>query len=471
MTIDIFVGLKTSLVGATHGQIEFDAREYGCNPRERLPAFIAETAVTMKERTRGPNPDVQPRGDYSDSSLGESNSETVHSPCTLDTTVWDADSLEPEELVARLCEDQVRRWNLGQRVPAEAYLARCPGLELESEAAFELIYSEFLLREQIGDSPTTEEFSWRFPQFADRFARQLELHGILNSDFAGTQTIVRSGSSAGVSDEKKTGGANRSAPPGYEILGELGRGGMGIVYKAWQVSLKRVVALKVIRAGVHTDTDGSARFHAEAEASARFQHPNIVQVFEVGENDDLDYLVLEYVSGGGLDRKLSGSLQNPGESAQLLESLARAIHYAHQRGIVHRDLKPANVLLTEDGIPKITDFGLAKLLERDDGLTNVGELMGTPSYMAPEQVKGTSRQITPATDVYASRSDPLRNADGPAAVQGNDAFVDSGAGREPRATDAQQDSAAYAPRLGNNLSKVPAKRSATAVRQCGATGR
>ena len=395
MTIDIFVGLKTSLVGAAHGQIEFDAREYGCNPRERLPAFIAETAATMKERTRGPNPDVQPRGDYSDSSLGESNSETVHSPCTLDTTVWDADSLGPEELVARLCEDQVRRWNLGQRVPAEAYLARCPGLELESEAAFELIYSEFLLREQLGDSPTTEEFSWRFPQFADRFARQLELHGILNSDFPGTQTIVRSGSSAGVSDEKNTGGANRSAPPGYEILGELGRGGMGIVYKAWQVSLKRVVALKVIRAGVHTDTDGSARFHAEAEASARFQHPNIVQVFEVGENDDLDYLVLEYVSGGGLDRKLSGSLQNPGESAQLLESLARAIHYAHQRGIVHRDLKPANVLLTEDGIPKITDFGLAKLLERDDGLTNVGELMGTPSYMAPEQVKGTSRRSRP----------------------------------------------------------------------------
>jgi eukaryotic-like serine/threonine-protein kinase len=354
----------------------------------------------MKARTRGISPEVKDRGGDPDLSQGQCEAETVQGPGALDTKLWEQESLAPEELVARLCDDQVRRWNLGQRVPAEAYLAQCPRLDHDGEAAFELIYGEFLLREHLGDAPTTEEFSWRFPWFAARFARQLELHGILNSEVSGPQTIVRSGA-RGIAGEKKTGDPNRSVAPGYEILGELGRGGMGIVYKAWQVSLKRVVALKVIRAGAHTDADAAARFHAEAEASARFQHPNIVQVFEVGENEESAYLVLEYVSGGGLDRKLSGSLQDPGVSAKLIESLARAIHYAHRRGIVHRDLKPANVLLTEDGIPKITDFGLAKLLERDDGLTNVGELLGTPSYMAPEQVKGTSRQITPATDVYA----------------------------------------------------------------------
>jgi tetratricopeptide (TPR) repeat protein len=176
---------------------------------------------------------------------------------------------------------------------------------------------------------------------------------------------------------------------------------MGAVYKAWQVSLKRAVALKVIRADAFADSAAVARFHAEAEAAARFQHPNIVSVFEVGENDRIGYLVLEYAAGGGLDRKLAGALPEPRASACLLETLARAIHYAHERGIVHRDLKPANVVLTEDGVPKITDFGLAKLLERDDGLTQVGDLLGTPSYMAPEQIRGLPLHITPATDIYA----------------------------------------------------------------------
>ena len=193
----------------------------------------------------------------------------------------------------------------------------------------------------------------------------------------------------------------RSIAPGFKIMGELGRGGIGAVYKAWQVRLKRLVALKVIRADAYADSGAAARFLAEAEAAGRLQHPNIVPVFEVGEHEGMGYLVLEYEAGGGLDRRLAGMLQNPDDSAHLIETLARAIHHAHQNGIVHRDLKPANVLLTEDGIPKISDFGLAKLIERDDGLTQVGDILGTPSYMAPEQIRGGAGGITPATDVYA----------------------------------------------------------------------
>jgi tetratricopeptide (TPR) repeat protein len=335
-----------------------------------------------------------------DSSLATCQGETVlRSDGALGDRA-DFDALTTVELVERLCDDQVRRWNAGQRVPAEAYLAQHPMLLNDNEAAFELIYGEYLLREQRGEFPPPEEFQWRFPNFASRLARQLELHSVLISESSAPTTIIEP-NGCDATRARETCHTDDSLAPGYEIIGELGRGGMGVVYKAWQVSLKRVVALKVIRADAYAHPGAAARFHAEAEAAARFQHSNIVQVFEVGEHDGLGYLALEYVAGGGLDRKLSGSLQDPHYSARLTESLARAIHYAHQRGIVHRDLKPANVLLTEDGIPKITDFGLAKLLERDQGLTQDGELLGTPSYMAPEQVRGAPHQISPATDVYA----------------------------------------------------------------------
>ena len=189
--------------------------------------------------------------------------------------------------------------------------------------------------------------------------------------------------------------------PGYRIFGELGRGGAGVVYKARQLSLNRLVALKVIQAGHHAKPGAVERFRAEAETVARFQHPNIIQVYEVGEHQGLGYLTLEYAAGGSLATALAGTPQDPSSSAALLEELARAIHYAHECGIVHRDLKPANVVMTESRIPKITDFGLAKLLEPEGEVTVSGTIMGTPSYMAPEQLLGVSREITPAADVYA----------------------------------------------------------------------
>jgi serine/threonine-protein kinase len=190
-------------------------------------------------------------------------------------------------------------------------------------------------------------------------------------------------------------------PPGYEILGELGRGGMGVVYKARQVELDRVVALKMILAGAHAGEKERERFSAEARAVARIQHPNIVQLYEIGQHDGLPYFSLEFVDGGSLDRKIRRQPQPPREAARLVEVLARAMHYAHERGIVHRDLKPANVLLTRDGTPKISDFGLAKRLEEDSTATRSGMVLGTPSYMSPEQARGDVHHIGPHSDVYA----------------------------------------------------------------------
>jgi WD40 repeat protein/tRNA A-37 threonylcarbamoyl transferase component Bud32 len=188
---------------------------------------------------------------------------------------------------------------------------------------------------------------------------------------------------------------------GYEILGELGRGAMGVVYKARQVALKRLVALKMILAGEHAARAQRERFRLEAEAVARLQHPNIVQIHEVGEHNGLQYFSLEYVDGGSLREMLAGTPLLPREAARLVEILARAMHAAHQRGIVHRDLKPANVLLTADGTPKIGDFGLAKQLETDSGQTDTGQVIGTASYMAPEQATAQTEAIGPAADTYA----------------------------------------------------------------------
>lgn len=189
--------------------------------------------------------------------------------------------------------------------------------------------------------------------------------------------------------------------PGYEVMSLLGRGAMGVVYKARQIGLDRIVALKILPQGGHEDEETLQRFRTEAKAMAQLHHPNIVQIYDIGEEAGIPYFSLEFVDGGSLAQKLHGKPQPPRQAALLLETLALAIAAAHERGVIHRDLKPGNVLLTTAGQPKITDFGLAKLLGAQSGYTLQGAILGTPSYMAPEQARGHTKHIGPAVDIFA----------------------------------------------------------------------
>jgi predicted Ser/Thr protein kinase/mono/diheme cytochrome c family protein len=188
--------------------------------------------------------------------------------------------------------------------------------------------------------------------------------------------------------------------PGYEIIRIIDHGGMGVVYEACQLELGRTVAVKMI-SGVRLRPKTVARFRAEAEAAARLHHPNIVHIIQFGEVNGRPFFSMEYVGGGNLADLLTRTRPAPRQAAELVETLARAAQVAHERGIVHRDLKPSNVMLADDGTPKIADFGLAKRLDDDSNHTHTGEVLGTPSYMAPEQAEGKKDQIGPHTDVYA----------------------------------------------------------------------
>jgi WD40 repeat protein len=188
--------------------------------------------------------------------------------------------------------------------------------------------------------------------------------------------------------------------PGHVLLRELGHGGMGVVYLARQLALNRIVAVKMI-AGRGLDEEIVQRFRSEAEAVARLHHINIVQIHEVNDHQGRPYCILEYVAGGSLAKHLAQTPQPARYAAAVVQALARAMHHAHGQGIVHRDLKPSNVLLTEEGTPKITDFGLAKKLDDDSGRTRTGAVLGSPSYMAPEQAAGRTSEVGPLADVYA----------------------------------------------------------------------
>ena len=186
----------------------------------------------------------------------------------------------------------------------------------------------------------------------------------------------------------------------YELLGEIGRGGQGVVYRARQKSLKRVVALKVVRTGERTTPARLKRFRFEAEAAASLDNPNIVPIYEVGERAGSCYFSMKLIEGGPLDELYKRTPMPIRRAAELIAKLARAVHYAHQHGVLHRDIKPGNILLDANGEPHLTDFGLARLTETESTVTRTIETLGTPSYMAPEQALGHNNQLTNATDVY-----------------------------------------------------------------------
>jgi len=275
--------------------------------------------------------------------------------------------------------------DLPRPAPLESILERFPVLGT-AEVLARLIRQEFRVRQRHGDKPTLAEYVRRFPQ-VPLTGESADTTGLFETQVLGN---VASGCGAPVL-------------AGYDTLQVLGRGGMGVVYQARQQSLNRLVAIKMILARGHAGEAELRRFQNEATAVARLNHPNIVQIHEVGEHDGLPYLVLEFCAGGALSRALDGAPLPPERTITLVAKLARACQAAHERNIVHRDLKPANVLLNEAGEPKIADFGLAKATDDTDqtGQTESGAILGTPSYMAPEQAAGKSRGVGPAADIYS----------------------------------------------------------------------
>jgi serine/threonine protein kinase/tetratricopeptide (TPR) repeat protein len=308
-------------------------------------------------------------------------------------------------LIPLLQADQRERWQRGERTPVESYLNDRPGLHSDPEGLLDLIYHEMVLREESGDTPALPEYLQRFPQFSDEIRRLFEIHQVLEhdplDDSLPTTRMDDPSAAAPVDATIKM----PAGMAGYELLGELGRGGMGVVYKARQVGLKRLVALKMILAGAHAGPRELARLRAEAEAAARLHHPNITQIYAIEENEGRPFLSLELVDGVSLNEHISKQSLPPAQAAALVETVARAMQYAHEHGVIHRDLKPNNILMTADGTPKVTDFGLAKLVDdavsHGAGITGPEALLGTPHYMAPEQARGRVKEIGPATDIYS----------------------------------------------------------------------
>jgi tetratricopeptide (TPR) repeat protein/tRNA A-37 threonylcarbamoyl transferase component Bud32 len=331
--------------------------------------------------------------------------------------------IDPHELplalaaeLDRVCDHFAAEWMAGRPPRAEDYLG-CVADTLRSALLEELLRVELEARRSAGETPTPDEFRERFP--GDTAAIDAAFQPMTATD------LDRRDSSNEQSDAKQSAGTSYRTVPdeaiesqpvptgwradlhdrplikGYDVLQRLGGGGMGVVYKARHRGLNRLVALKMIRSDKLARADYMTRLRAEAEAVARLQHPNIVQVYDIGESEGLPFVELELLDGGRLADRLAGTPQPGQQASELIITLARAVQVAHDAGIVHRDLKPANVLYTADGLPKIADFGLAKRIDSDAGHTESGQIMGSPSYMAPEQARGHSRSVGPPADVYA----------------------------------------------------------------------
>ncbi len=348
----------------------------------------------------------------------------------------------PNMLVAVLRNDLKFRWQAGESILSEWYLERFPELLQSPDYAIDLVFGEYLQRRRLGELVESDFFAARFPLLAVEVHRQIEFHELLGNWTAADESNGMTDCCVGDDTEKTMAVAARASPsdfqfepqhpfgskvpeiPPYQIGSEIGRGGMAVVYRATDQSLGRMVAIKFLTCSALSSDEQLQRFRVEAQAAARLQHPNVVQIFQFGEADGQPFLVLELVDGVTL-AAFSGQPQPARESAEFVVKLAHAVDFAHDHGVVHRDLKPANVLLRPSSMkssrpgdrtgqnrlisgmePVITDFGLAKIVSDDPqhllrDLTRTGELLGTPSYMAPEQVDPTLGAIGPTTDIHS----------------------------------------------------------------------
>jgi serine/threonine-protein kinase len=293
-----------------------------------------------------------------------------------------------------------QRLRSGQPCRAEDLLGKYPSVATWEELALDLIRTEFILRQQLGQEPRPEEWYARFPQYRGRLEQQLPGHSFLSQSTppqAATEAEAAPPGRPGQPPHPSPGWA----PPRYDLLEELGKGGMGEVYRARDRVLGREVALKRIRRG-RAGPEEVLRFRREAQAVARLQHRHIVPLHDLGEHDGEPFLVMGLVAGGNLSVRLA-DFADPRAAVALMEKVARAVQAAHEAGVVHRDLKPSNILFDDAGEPHVSDFGLAKFLDPEEGeeATQTGQVLGTPAYMAPEQAAGHGNRATAASDVWA----------------------------------------------------------------------
>ena len=333
----------------------------------------------------------------------------MNSQSTLDVDLRAADLQQIDAICDRFEADCLadRRRDLAW------YLAQAPP---GGRAALfhDLLNLDLEFRRQNGEQPDPRSYYKRFPDMASvvdaafTFLRNRVIATDAgNSRSSGAASTVTSpgemmdaGTAVSTWVDFTLAAPPEPAIPDYEILGELGRGGMGVVFKVHQVALNRTVALKMIKSGGFATEAELLRFQNEAEAVAQLDHPHIVPIYEVGRHQGRHFFSMKLVVGSSLDKRLAAFATDPRATARLVATVAEAVHHAHQRGILHRDLKPANILLDERGQPHVTDFGLAKRIGGDADLTCSGAPMGTPAYMAPEQASGDKGSLSTATDVY-----------------------------------------------------------------------
>jgi len=327
-----------------------------------------------------------------------------------------AGELSAEELADALCVDLRERWLCGEHPRAEAYVQLYSSLCSDPEYISDLLCSEFLVRRELGEDPSLDEYRCRFPELAEQLELQIRLYDALGparrvSSRAGSGLVdvlppTRHSTEASAAQERAPHGAvnHRLAVPGYEILEELGRGGMGIVYKARQLSLQRLVAIKVIPLSGAGEAQVIARFHQEGLLAARLAHPNLVVAYDAGAVAGFPYFVMEFVDGAGLDELVMEWGPLPvAEACEVVRQAALGLQHIHEHGLVHRDVKPSNLMLSPSGQVKVLDLGLARFLNepaRGSRITSHGQFLGTLDYVAPEQCDD-SHAVDIRADIYS----------------------------------------------------------------------